>query len=473
MPESRAWLHRAALFVGAVTLARVVALWFNRTDLFVDESQYWLWGQRLDLGYYSKPPLIAWLIRAVTDLAGSDAPFFVRLPAPFLHAFTALLLGAVAARLHSARAAFWVAVSYATLPLAALGSLLISTDTVLAPFFAAAILFHLRAVSSGRMADAVAAGFAAGLGFLAKYAGVYFLLGAVLAALFLPTARLRPRQWAGVLLAFIAVSAPNILWNLGHDLTTFAHTLDNVGWVREEAWWARLNPIGAIEFLLAQFAVMGPVTFAALLWAWFRPTRPDLGLLIWLSAPILAIVCGQAFLDKAYANWAVTAYFAGTVLAVIQMIERAPRLLPISLAINGFVSALLPVLAVLAPFPEIGGKPALARYLGRAELSHQIIEAARYHGLETVVADNRDILADLFHAGRDSGLTFRAPRPEGRPRNYYEQTFPLPSGHGPALFVGEQAPGCAGNAVVSFSTQGGAYSHKTLRGWVLPQGCDP
>ncbi|PPB79605.1 dolichyl-phosphate-mannose-protein mannosyltransferase [Albidovulum inexpectatum] len=473
MPENRAWLPRAALVVGVVTFARVVALWFNRTDLFVDESQYWLWGQRLDLGYYSKPPLIAWLIRAVTDLAGSDAPFFVRLPAPFLHALTALVLGAVAARLHSARAAIWVAASYVTLPLAALGSLLISTDTVMAPFFAAAILLHQRAIASGRITDSVAAGVAAGLGFLAKYAGIYFLLGTMLAALFLPKARLRLRQWGAMLAAFLAVIAPNILWNLGHDLATVAHTLDNVGWVRQEAWWARLNPIGAVAFFLAQFAVAGPVLFSALLWAWLRPARPGLGPLIWLSAPIVAIVCTQAFLDKAYANWAVAAYFAGTILAVVQMLDRAPRLLPVSLAINGFVSLALPVLAVVAPFPEIGGKPVLERYLGRAELSRQIIETAQGNGVDTVVAVSRDILADLFHTGRDTGLKFRAPRPAGRPRNYYEQTFPLTAGHGPALMVGEDAPRCAGDAVATFRTQGGAYSGKNLRGWILPQGCAP
>ena len=44
----------------AITLARLVLLRFNRTDLFVDESQYWLWGYELAFGYYSKPPLIAW-----------------------------------------------------------------------------------------------------------------------------------------------------------------------------------------------------------------------------------------------------------------------------------------------------------------------------------------------------------------------------------------------------------------------------
>ena len=43
-----------------VTLWRVALLPFDRADLYVDEAQYWFWGQELAWGYYSKPPLIGW-----------------------------------------------------------------------------------------------------------------------------------------------------------------------------------------------------------------------------------------------------------------------------------------------------------------------------------------------------------------------------------------------------------------------------
>jgi 4-amino-4-deoxy-L-arabinose transferase-like glycosyltransferase len=72
-PDPAGWLAPAFAIVAAVTALRLVLLAFNRTDLFVDESQYWLWGQDFAFGYYSKPPLIAWVIGAVTTLAGSDA----------------------------------------------------------------------------------------------------------------------------------------------------------------------------------------------------------------------------------------------------------------------------------------------------------------------------------------------------------------------------------------------------------------
>lgn len=471
MPEGRPWFLPAFGLVAAVTVARIVALWFDATDLFVDESQYWLWAQNLDLGYYSKPPLIAWVIRGSTALFGSDAPFFVRLPGAVLHGLTALILGAVAAQVTSGRAAFWTAASYVTLPMAALGSILISTDTVMAPFFAGALLFHLRAVRSGRAGAAVIAGVLAGFSILAKYAGVYLLLGFGLAALFVPGMRLAPRTWLVLLAACAATVMPNLLWNLANDLATVAHTMDNVGWVRDESWLSRLNPAGLAEFLLSQFAVAGPVVFGALLWGYARPGAGELRGLALISAPALFIVCMQALLDKAYANWAVASYFAGTVLAVAVLLARAPRLLPVSLAVNGAVSVILPLLVMLAPWPVSGEKPLLARYLGRADLSRQAIAMAEARGAAIVAAADRDILADLFYTGRETGLTFAALAPEGRPRNYYERRFPLGRTAQPVLLVADRAPDCAGDPVTTLDTSGGAYAGRNLSAWIVTADC--
>ncbi|MCB2117569.1 MAG: glycosyltransferase family 39 protein [Rhodobacteraceae bacterium] len=471
MPEARGWFGAALAAVVAVTAFRLVALWFDRTDLFVDESQYWLWGRNLDLGYYSKPPLIAWVIRSVTEAFGSDAPFFVRLPGAILHGVTALILGAVAARLVSARAAFWTALTYVTLPMAALGSVLISTDTVMAPFFAAAILLYVRAVETGRAGPAMLAGVCAGFATLAKYAGVYFLIGAGLAALVVPAMRIPLRAWVLLPAAFAATILPNILWNLANDLTTVEHTMDNVGWVRGESWLAGLNPAGLAEFFGTQFGVAGPVVFAALLWGYLRPGTSVLRALALMSIPPLLIVCVQALLDKAYANWAVAAYFPGTVLAVAVLLTRAPRLLPVSLAINGAISLVLPLLIVLAPWPAPNGKPLLARYLGRADMSRQIIAAAEGQGARIVAARDRDILADLFHTGRASGIAFAAPAPKGRAMSYYEQRYPLGQGSLPVLLIADAAPECAGEPTVQFETAGGAYAGRHISAWATTADC--
>ena len=50
------WFMAGAIAVVLLTLYRVTFLWVDQTDLFVDETQYWLWGQEFRFGYYSKPP---------------------------------------------------------------------------------------------------------------------------------------------------------------------------------------------------------------------------------------------------------------------------------------------------------------------------------------------------------------------------------------------------------------------------------
>jgi len=468
------WAARAALVVGLVTLARVGLLAFDRTDLFVDEAQYWLWGQRPDFGYYSKPPLIAWLIGAVTALAGSDAAFWVRLPGAFLHAATAMILGALAARLSGARVAFWVAVGYVTLPMAALGSLMISTDTVMAPFFALALLWHFRLVETGQRRFAVLAGIAAGLAFLAKYAAVYVLLGAALAALLVPMMRIAPRHAALMLAAFGLTILPNLYWNLTHGMATLSHTADNVGWIGGGGPGVRLNLAGLAAFFASQFAVIGPVLMAALIWGWIRPAGPVARALRAFSLPVLVLVCLQALLSKAYGNWAIAAYFPGLLIAVPLLVARAPRLLRLSMGLNGVVCLALPLLTITAPAPVLDGRPLLARYLGRADLSHQIIDAAGAAGVTAVVAANRDVLADLHYTGRDAGLDVFAPRPGGRPRNYYQQVHPLPDPAPPALYVLEAAPDCGAgplDPVAVFDTTGGAYRSRVLAGYLLPADC--
>src|SRR5438093_10419532 len=68
------WLYRVAagfLILGA-GLLRIAYLTHDcPLDLVPDEAHYWDWSRHLDWSYYSKGPLVAWLIRASCELAGS------------------------------------------------------------------------------------------------------------------------------------------------------------------------------------------------------------------------------------------------------------------------------------------------------------------------------------------------------------------------------------------------------------------
>ena len=351
---------------------------FSGIDLFVDETQYWLWGQDFAWGYYSKPPLIAWLIGAVTTLAGSDAPFWVRMPAPLLNGATAVLLAALSARVWGPRSAIWVAAAWLSLPAVALGSILISTDTVMAPLFAAALLVHHRLCETRRARDALLVGVLIGLALLAKYAAVYFLIGAGLAALLFPGARIGWRNAGLMLLALAIVVAPNLLWNLQNGLVTLRHTADNIGWVENGIDADRLPGLaGLVIFLASQLAVMGPVLFGAFVIALarFRSSGP---LAAFALVP-LAAVSVQSLLDTAYANWAVAAYFAGTPLAMA-VLARYPRLRIAGLTVNVAIALIVHLLAVWPQITLWQADPPLERYVGRAALSQELIALAKQDG---------------------------------------------------------------------------------------------
>ncbi|MBV1868234.1 MAG: glycosyltransferase family 39 protein [Marinosulfonomonas sp.] len=478
MPERTSdWLLPAVLIAGLITTLRVVALYFSQGDIFVDEAQYWLWGQNLDLGYYSKPPLAAWVIRATTELAGSNSPFWIRFPAPVFHGLTAVILAAIAARMHSRQAAMWTVVTYLTLPLVSVGSSLISTDTILAPFFALGLLFYLRLVDSGHVVHALLAGLAIGLAFMAKYAGVYFLLGAALAAIFVPRFRISLPNTAAFFLAFVLIISPNIYWNITHDLTTVEHTLDNAQWVRGGSQALSLNFLGLAEFFFSQFLAAGPFVFATLLFLPFARRRPPPAGLLLFVLPIITLVCVQALLSRALANWAFTAYLAGSVVAVIWLVEAKARWLWLSLVVNGTVAVALPLLTTQAETLYLGrDQPVLARYLGRDEISREILDLAETYPGAAIVAKNRDILADLFLTGHGRDALILSVPPNGRAKNYYQQNYPLKPHSAPfALYVTtkRQVMCTTGSArqIATIKTDKTAYADQTLRVFRVSGAC--
>lgn len=476
---SEGWLAPSLTIVAVVTAFRVALMAFNRTDLFVDEAQYWFWGQSLEWGYYSKPPLIGWVIRASTKLAGSDAPFWVRLPAPLFHASMALILAAIAAPRWGRAAAIWVGALYITMPAVTVGSYMISTDTIMFPSLGLALMFWLRSLDRGGTVPwAAAAGAMVGIGFLAKYAAIYFPLVAALGALAMWQGRPGWRAGFAALAAFALVISPNLIWNATNGGATLQHTLDNADWVRDPSSRAGLNLTGLAEFFFAQFAVFGPVLFGALLWLGLRRGEGDAErrLLLWYSLPILAVVCAQAVLNEAYANWAVTTYIAGLLAVVPWLLTKHRAWLWSTVALHMGFAALIPIATAFGTEWRAGPEDRLVleRYLGRSDMSREILDLARAQAAP-IVADNRDVLADLFYTGRDTGIPIYARPVAGRPPNHYVQRHAYPGGQGAVIYVSRRPPpdACSANArqIALIAPAQGAYRERPQTVWRMEGDC--
>ncbi|MEJ0058150.1 MAG: glycosyltransferase family 39 protein [Terricaulis sp.] len=319
MPARRAlfdrWTLGFVLLSVALVWVRIVALRLSPLDLHFDEAQYWAWSQSFELGYFSKPPLIAWVIAATTALVG-DAEWGVRLAAPIAHGLGALALYALGRNLYGAAAGFWAGLTWLLLPAVSLSSFVMSTDALVLPLWSFALLALWRLVATRSWFWAVLLGVAVGAGALAKYAMLYFPLCALLATWWAKPVRealLGPRGIVAALIA-LAILSPNLYWNFTHGFETVAHTASNASLTSD-----LFHPGEMLEFALNQGLVIGPIFLVLFVWLLSRAARHGSTLqdadrfLLAFVIPPLAVILVQAFLSRANANWAAAAYPAAVV----------------------------------------------------------------------------------------------------------------------------------------------------------------
>ena len=98
---SRLRTMHVLLFLAVLLAVRLLIL-LVPVDLIPDEAYYWDWSRKLDLCYFSKPPMIAWLIGLATAVGGTHT-WVVRAPAALLNTSTLALLFALGTRMFSRR----------------------------------------------------------------------------------------------------------------------------------------------------------------------------------------------------------------------------------------------------------------------------------------------------------------------------------------------------------------------------------
>ena len=420
-----------------VTLLRVLFAADSGLNLDFEEAQYWLWAQSPAWGYYSKPPMVAWLIAATTHVCG-NSEFCVRLASPLLHGLTALVLGALGTTLGGPVLGFWSAVGYATLPGVALSAILITTDVPLLLCWALALLAFARWLDTARWPWAAACGLALGAGLLSKYSAIMFLPCAVL-YLALSGRRLRPRHaLLATAVAFVIV-APNATWNLGHDFGTVRHTIS-----RMQPGVSSFRPDEPLLFVLAQLVVFGPVLcgwlFARELRFWRSATGDRRLLLGAFTVPPLALAIVVSIVARANANWAAPAYVAGTVLVAGELL-RAHRLpvLRAALAVNVSLGLLLYLLLATVPVLRLPGGSLLAvraRLEGWDELGRRTAARAAALGDARILVDLRELLAVAGYYGHVPEERLVEWAPTGAPHSQFALRTHLVTGDpGPFLFV--------------------------------------
>lgn len=416
--------------------------WFVATgqlDLVQDEAQYWDWTRHLQLTYYSKGPLIAWIIAAGARVFG-DTELGVR---------AGSLAGSVLAQMliYLCLAVGWKRPRAGVLALAVINStplflalgVLMTTDNPFVLCWAGA-MFALYHCAPERDPEGtprlplwpfVFLALCLAVGILAKYTMLAFVGLAVFWALVLQWREgLAPGFWprlakalaAGLALGFL----PTLIWNVQNGFVGYRHVFDLIG-----VTGAQSRQLLRLDRFPEYFA--SQVGLATPWWLWFmlvggwaavrglfrREERP-LGLSFrqgWLLAvffwPVWLFFLAWSFHAKVLPNWTTVSYVAGAVLAALALERFWER--SEAKGGKGMMRLALASLAVVAvlhgsgllPLPEAVNPT--ARLKGWTDLGNRV-EALRLESADPakvfIFSESYDVTA---------ALAFSTP---GHPRTY-------------------------------------------------------
>jgi len=412
--------------------------------------------------------MIALVIAATGSVCG-DAEICVKCGALLIYPVVTLLIYGSTRRLfagspHGAGVAFWSALVFFTLPGVSFSAMIISTDVPLFLFWALAFYAYLRALQDGTWRWWLLAGFAGGLGLQTKYTMGIFAVSVFLHLVSTHGLRSRlrdPKLYAALLLAGI-VFAPNVWWNAQHGWPTVHHTTQ-ISHLDSDAG-LHWNHLG--EFLGGQFALMGPLLFAIWLWLLLRPSAwgadDALRMLTIFAVPFLGIICLQALLGRANANWGAMAYATATPFSVALLIRQGRlrllrwafgvnlALMPLVYHFDLLKSGLNAVAQLAGDGPVVRIDP-FKRVRGWAELGRQATAVQAQYPEALILGDSRDILAELEYYVRPHPLGAVLWNPLGVIDSHYALTTTMQDKRGRDFIFITRDPSLPPQVLASFT----------------------
>ena len=324
--------------MGLLLAGFLIHLWYLlygcTLDLSGDEAHYWEWARRPALSYYSKGPLVAYIIALARPLLADwsqrllgNEVLAVRLPAMLLSLGTGLGLYTLAARtLRSPHVGLAVVALTFTVPIFSAGAFLMTIDAPLACLYVWALVAVERGLRSRRTWPWVVVGVLIALGILAKYTMMLIFPAIGLALLVEPTYRAvlrRPGPYLAVVVGLLGL-VPIVVWNAEHNWVSFRHVAGQAGLTGGHA----AGPLGPVLFLTGQAAVVGPIWFVGMVCAvvalWRTPgpgpteqhAPATIRLLLCATMTPWLVFLGFSFITKIQPNWPVLALLPGSIVLV-------------------------------------------------------------------------------------------------------------------------------------------------------------
>lgn len=325
------WGQRALLLLGGVLLFRLIYAWIYPFTLSGDEAYYWDWGRHPAWGYYSKPPMIGWIM-ALLRFLHADHGAGIRTASALIGTGTLGLIYALTARLFSRKAGFWaLLVTVTTLGNAAL-NICMTTDAPLSLCWCGALYSFWRFTETPSPKWSLWLILCIGFGALSKQMMLIFFPIALICLALMPEKRSllrRPILWVSGLVPLLFMIPP-VLWNAQHDWITFQHTAHHI----ESKPFSILRSLAQTgEFLGSQIGLATPITFVllgvvfVLLFRRWNSLQSTKRYVLIFSAPPLLLFLLLSFELEVNPNWPLVFYLPGTILLAGFCCEQGGRLL--------------------------------------------------------------------------------------------------------------------------------------------------
>ncbi len=400
-------------------LLKIVALNFTTFNLFGDEAQYWLWSKDIHFGYFSKPPFLSWIIRIYTEILGSSFVSLKLLPT-FVNLLIAwsifnLLVNSGLNKKDSLAGCL----IFLFIPAVSFSSFIISTDLFLLLFWTLSLNELIKISREQRLKNFILLGIFVGLGFLSKYAAVYFIICLFILILLDKSFRkVFSDNLFGFSLAFLSVFIiimPNIIWNFNNAWITFSHTSDNANLENIE-----FDLVRGLEFLFIQVLMLGPFLVFGGAFSLIKKNRLQKILLIF-SLPIIIIVFVEAVIVRANANWAAPALISLFILFYMGIKNSVLKILNFVFNFT-FCAVFFIIIATSYPFNFFN------RINGLGDYAKEIYNLSLNQSVERIVISDRLLFSSMSYELREKNIEFYMPHKKNTEiTNHFKISSPLKS----------------------------------------------
>ncbi|MDB4234069.1 glycosyltransferase family 39 protein [Alphaproteobacteria bacterium] len=405
------------LLIFIILCIRIVSLYFSPLEVQGDEAQYWYWSTYFDWGYYSKPPLVAWIIGIFTSTFGNSI-FILKLPSLLAHFLTSFVLFNLSKAFNrNTEESLWLSITYLLFFAVSLSSNIISTDPFLLLFWSSSLLFFKICLNKKSIKNIILTSIFVALGFYAKYAMIYFFLSSIVLISFTDNKKELVKSILIISFFVLIFISPHLYWVYSTNWVTFIHTGDNFNWNASLYNFEQL-----INFIVSQFFISTPIILFIFIKQFAKTKKfiQSYSFEIAFSLPILVLITAQSFISRANANWSSVAFIGVTMIAVNILYKNYKKIFLLNTALGLVVLILISVFIInppnISPFNKLMGMEDAAKEI-------QFLDESL--NSDYIVFDDRMNIAKFLYYLPSKNKKLKYLSYGDHPGNHFEMLMPI------------------------------------------------